>query len=127
NRIVDRTRPAERQMFYRQVFNYGTTQIPDEIVVNVEFIKLWKVLMLESARYLEKAQASLNPDNYVSRQNVMQAVEDLQYNLSTNCTGMATVVAPLINAELDFIIQRIFKHKEVLAQIVPAGGTWWKV
>lgn len=127
SRIVDRTRPAERQMFYRQVFSYGTTQVPDELVVNVEFPKLWKVLMLESARYLEKAQASLNPDSYVSRQNVMQAVEDLQYNLSTNCTGMATVVAPLINAELDFVIQRIFKHKEVLAQVVPAGGTWWKV
>jgi hypothetical protein len=127
NRAVDRTRPAERQMFYRQVFNYGTTQVPEDLPINTEYNNLWKVLMLESARYLEKAQASPYPNNFVSRQNVMQAVEDLQYNLSTNCTGMATVVAPLINAELDFIIQRIFKHKEVLAQIVPAGGTWWKV
>ena len=66
------------------------------------FKRLWKILMLESARYLERAQASPNPDSYVSKQNVMQAVEDLQYNLSTNCTGMANVITPLIYAELDF-------------------------
>jgi len=30
---------------------------------------------------LERAQASFNPDSYLSRQNVMQAVEGLQYDL----------------------------------------------
>jgi hypothetical protein len=127
NRVVDRTKPAERQMFYRQVFNYGNTQVPEDLILNAEFPKLWKVLMLESARYIERAQASPNPDGYVSRQNVMQAVEDLQYNLSTNCTGMAIVVAPLIYAELDFAIRRILMSKEVLAQLVPnSSPTWWK-
>jgi hypothetical protein len=126
-KIVDRTRPAERQMFYRQVFDYGNAQITDDIILNKEFPKLWKVLILESAKYLERAQASFYPDSYVSRQNVMQAVEDLQYNLSTHCTGVANVITPLIYAELNFIIQRIFMHPEILRQIVPAGGTWWRV
>lgn len=126
-KIVDRTRPAERQMFYRQVFDYGNTQITDDIILNKEFPKLWKVLILESAKYLERAQASFYPDSYVSRQNVMQAVEDLQYNLSTHCTGVANVITPLIYAELNFVIQRIFMHPEILRQIVPAGGTWWRV
>lgn len=126
-KIVDRTRPAEQQMFYRQVFDYGNAQITDDFILNKEFTKLWKVLILESAKYLERAQASFNPDSYVSRQNVMQAVEDLQYNLSTHCTGMANVITPLINAELNFVIQRIFMHPEILRQIVPAGGTWWRV
>jgi len=126
-KIEDRTRPAERQMFYRQVFNYGNAEITDDLILNKEFSKLWKVLILESAKYLERAQASPNAESYVSRQNVMQAVEDLQYNLSTHCTGMANVITPLIYAELDFIIRRIFMHKEILRQIVPAGGTWWKV
>ena len=63
----------------------------------------------------------------MSRQNVMQAVEDLQYNLSTHCTGMATVITPLIYAELNFVIRRILMHPEVLQQIVPQGGTWWRV
>jgi hypothetical protein len=125
--VSDRSRPAERHMFYRQVFNWGHGQVTDDLIVNREFPRLWKVLILESAKYLERAQISPNPDNYVSRQNVMQAVEDLQYNLSTHCTGMANVITPLIYAELNFVIQRILMHKEVLSQIVPQGGTWWRV
>jgi hypothetical protein len=126
-KLVDRTRPAERHMFYRQVFNYGHGQVTEDLIVNQEFPKLWKVLILESAKYLERAQASFNPDSYVSRQNVMQAVEDLQYNLSTHCTGMANVITPMIYSELNFIIQRVFMHPEILRQVVPAGGTWWRV
>ena len=57
----------------------------------------------------------------------MQAVEDIQYNLSQHCTGMANVITPLIYAELNFVIQRIFMHPEILRQVVPAGGTWWRV
>ena len=126
-KIIDRTRPAERQMFYRQVFNWGNGQITPDVIVNDELPKLWKVMILESAKYLERAQSSFNPDSYVSRQNVMQAVEDLQYNLSTHCTGMANVITPIIYSELNFVIQRIFMHPEILRQVVPQGGTWWRV
>jgi hypothetical protein len=125
--INERSRPAERHMFYRQVFNWGHGQVTEDLIMNQEFPKLWKVLILESAKYLERAQISPNPDTYVSRQNVMQAVEDIQYNLSTHCTGMANVITPLIYAELNFVIRRIFMHDEVLRQIVPQGGTWWRV
>jgi len=126
-RLLDRTRPAERQMFYRQVFAHGKAEVPGDMVVNDDFMRMWKTLMLESATYLERAQASLNPDGFVSRQKVMQAVEDLQYNLSTHCIGMATVATPLIHAELNFAIRRILMHPEVLKQVVPIGGTWWRV
>jgi len=126
-RIYDRTRPAERQMFYRQVFNYGRVNISDEVIVNKEFGRMWKVLMLETAKYLERAQDSPNPDSYVSRQNVMQAVEDLQYNLSTHCSGMTNVITPLIYEELNFVIRNILMHPEVTRQVVPVGGTWWRV
>lgn len=127
-KIVDRTRPAERQMFYGQVFNYGSAPGTDDMVIrNEEYQRLWKVLMLESARYLERAQMSPNPNTFVSKQNVMQAVEDLQYNLSTHCVGMATVISPLIHAELDFVIRRILMRDEVKRQVAPAGGSWWRV
>jgi hypothetical protein len=125
-RIEDRTRPGERHMFYRQVFNQGQGQITEDVIVNGEFQRLWKVLMLESANYIERSQSSFNP-GAITKGKVMQAVEDLQYNLSTHCTGMANVIAPLIHAELDFVIRRIFMHPEVLRQIVPQGGTWWRV
>jgi hypothetical protein len=126
-REMVRTRPAERLMFHRQVFNSGFVQIPDDMVVNEDFQRLWKVLILESAKYLERAQASFNPDSYVSRQNVMQAVEDLQYNLSTHCSGMANVITPVIYAELKFVVERIFQHQEIVKHVVPQGGTWEKV
>lgn len=126
-RILDRTRAGERQMFYRQVFNYGNGPVTGDVIVNRDFPRLWKVLMLESAKYLERAQNSPNPDSYVSRQNVMQSVEDLQYNLSTHCAGMANVITPIIYAELNFVIRRILMHPEILRQVVPVGGTWWRV
>ena len=126
-RVLDKTRAAERHMFYRQVFNYGRGQVTEDLIVNGQFNRLWKVLMLESANYLERAQASLNPDSYVSRQKVMQAVEDLQYNLSTSCTGMANVITPLIYAEFNFVVKRILQSDEVIRQIAPQGGTWWRV
>jgi hypothetical protein len=125
--LLDRTRPAERQMFYRQVFNYGSGPVTDDVIVNGDFKRLWNVLMLESARYLERAQLSPNPDSFVSRTNVMQAVEDLQYNLSTSCTGMATVISPIIYKELDFVTRRIFMNKEVLANVAPGAGSWMRV
>jgi hypothetical protein len=127
NKLMDRTRPSERHMFYRQVFNYGSGRITEDVIVNQEYPRLWKVLILESAKYLERAQAAFNPDAYVSRQNVMQAVEDLQYNLSTHCTGMANVITPMIYSELNFVIRRILMADEIVRQIVPAGGTWWRV
>jgi hypothetical protein len=125
--INDCSRKRERHMFFRQVFNWGHGEVTDDLIVNQDFPKLWKVLILESAKYLERAQISPNPDSYVSRQNVMQAVEDIQYNLSTHCTGMANVITPLIYAELNFVIRRILMHEEILRQIVPQGGTWWRV
>ncbi len=125
--VLDRTRPAERSMFYRQVFNQGTEAVADAMVLNGDFGRLWKILMLESATYLQRAQVSPNPESFVSRQNVIQAVEDLQYNVSVHCTGMAAVITPLIYKELSFVTRRILMHPEVTRQIAPAGGSWWKV
>lgn len=123
----ERTRASERQMFARQVFAMGSAPVTDEMIVNADFPRLWKVLMVESARYLEYARESYNPDSYVSRQGVMQAVEDLQYNLSTHCTGMAPVLTPLIDAELQFVVRKILMHAEIRRQVVPAGGSWKRV
>jgi len=126
-KVIDRTRPAERQMFYKQVFNYGNAPVTEDVVVNKEFTKYWRTLIMEVAKYIQRAQDSPNPDSYVSRQTVMQAVEDLQYNLSTHCSGMANVISPIIYDELYFVIKRILNHPEIVKQLVPAGGNWWKV
>jgi hypothetical protein len=118
-------------MFYKQVFNAGAAITDNDLaqilVPNPDYPKLWKVLILETAKYIQQAQAAFYPDQYVPRGNIQQAVEDLQYNLSTHCIGMVNVVSPMIYAELDFVIRRILMHDEVMRQIVPAGATWWRV
>ena len=124
---IDCTREPVRKAYYRQVFDSGTAPTIADTPPNREFRRLWKILMLESARFLERAQLSPHPDNYVSRQNVMQAVEDLQNNLSTTCVGLATVATPMINAELDFVITHILNHPEVRRHLVPTGGSWLKL
>lgn len=124
---VTATREPMRRAYYRQVFNSGEAPTAGDAPVNEEFGRLWKVLILESARYLERAQISPNPGNYVSRQNVMRAVEDLQYNLSTSCVGLVTVMAPTMNDELTFVIKRILNHPEIRSHVVPGGGSWLKV
>ena len=127
HRMMKVTQDAERRSFYRQVFDIGDEAVPGDGMANTDFNRLWKILMIESARYLERAQSSPNPESYVSRRNVMQAVEDLQYNLSTSCVGMATVMTPLMHSELQFVVNRILDHQEVRRHLVPGGGSWLQV
>jgi hypothetical protein len=110
-------------MWYRQVFNHGHGDVTDDVIVNEEFPRLWKVLMLESARYIERARESFHQET-LSAQGVQQAIEDVQYKLSQHCTGMANVATPLIYDELSFVIRRILMHPEVVRQVAPVGGTW---
>jgi len=123
----DRTKPSEREMFYKQVFNAGNAQLTEDFIVNTEFKHLWKTLVVECAKYINRVQDSPNPENFVSRQPIMQALEDLQYNISSHCTGMATVVTPVIYKEIDFITRKILSHEEIVRQVVPSGGSWYRV
>lgn len=123
----ERTRASERKMWAREVFAQGEGQLIEGMQENSEFRQLWQVLMLESARYLERAQESFNPGSFVSKQNVMQAVEDLQYNLSTYCVGWPQVMAPAIDAELNFVLTRFIENPKIASQVLPAGGSWKRV
>ena len=95
-RIARRVPRAEREMFYRQLFGVGNAQVTDGMRVNREFARLWAVLMTEVARYISKVEESPNATGLVSKQRVLQAIEDLQYNLSAHCVGMTKVAAPVI-------------------------------
>jgi hypothetical protein len=123
-----RTHPEERKMFYRQLFSAGGGEIIDGMIVNNDFNTLWGKLFEEIAKYIEKVATSQNPTLYVSNQNICQAVEDLQYNLSTHCSGMIKVVSPIINKELDFVIERFLKNDELVKQLALSNSrSFWKV
>lgn len=126
-RLHQRTSPEERQMFYRQVFDLGDTQLLDGMVTNVDFTHLWSSLMVETVRYIEKVEKSDQPEAYVSRNAVARVMDDLRYNLSTYCSGMAKVMTPIIYRELDFLIEQVWKSQEIIDQLaLHNSGSYWR-
>lgn len=126
--IYKRTEPEERKMFYRQVFNSGNSETVEGMALNGDFNQLWATLMEETVKYISKAERSENPDLFVSKQPIFQSIEDIQYNLSMHCTGMAKVAAPIINKELDFVVNRILMNEEIRKQLAPSGNSsFWRV
>jgi hypothetical protein len=122
--IMDRTREGERQHFYRQVFNIGNGPVPQGVIVNHKFPKLWKQLIPAVKDYLENAASSLSENTFVSKGGVMQVVSGLHNNLSAYCTSMSKIISPIINGEWNFIITKILGHPEIIKQVSPAVGSW---
>lgn len=126
--VSRRISPAERQMFYRQLFGYGDSQTPDSSQVNTDFRRLWAVLMTEVVKYIGKVEENSQGYQGVSTQKIYQAVEDIQYNLSAYCTGLPKIAAPTMHAELDFVIQRLLDSQDVKSQLARRGTpTFWRV
>ncbi|WP_236514699.1 hypothetical protein [Sandaracinus amylolyticus] len=121
-RIARRVPRAEREMFYRQLFGVGNAQVTDGMRVNREFARLWAVLMTEVARYISKVEESPNATGLVSKQRVLQAIEDLQYNLSAHCVGMTKVAAPVMYREMDFVIRRLLSSEDITSQFAGPGS-----
>jgi hypothetical protein len=122
--VLDRTKPAERQHFYNQVFNMGNGQVPNGLMVNHKFPKLWNRSAPEVKKFLDEASSSLSENTFVSKGGVMQIVAGLQNNLSANCTSMAKIISPIINGEWNFIINKIFGHPEIIKQVSPSVPSW---
>lgn len=126
--VIKRTEPEERHMFYRQVFSLGDGDVMEGAVYNTEFEQVWYNLMNEVAHYIQQLGESENPVAFVSRQYVAQTIEDLRYNLSNHCTGLAKAISPIINKELDFIIKRFFQNEEIIQQLALHNSrSFWKV
>ena len=115
-------------MFYRQVFDTGDAELVDGMVTNRDFAQLWGSLMVETVRYIEKVERSERPAEFVSRSPIGRLMEDLQYNLSTHASGMAKIMAPVMYQELDFVIERLFKNREIIDQLALHNtGSYWRV
>ncbi|GAA5026989.1 hypothetical protein ACFQRL_11275 [Microbacterium fluvii] len=91
-------RPAEEERFllYRRVLDLGQTQVGERVVVNEEFPRLWRALMEEVATYIDRSETSYR--DRVNAQGVVQAIEEVQYNLTERMAGMAlTTVTEMYN------------------------------
>ncbi len=122
--IRERTKEGERHHFYRQVFNIGAGPLPEGVIMNHKFPRLWNQLIPAVKDYLENAASSLSENTFVSKGGVMQVVSGLQNNLSANCTSMAKIISPIINGEWNFIIGKILGHPEIVKQVSPSIGSW---
>jgi len=91
-------RPAEEERFllYRRILDVGQAPVDDRVIVNDEFPSLWRTLMEEVATYIDRTEASFR--DRVNIQGVVQAIREVQYNLTERMAGMAlTQVTEMYN------------------------------
>ena len=91
-------RPVEEERFllYRRILDLGGAQVGDRVVVNADFPQLWRSLMEEVATYIDRSETSFR--DRVNTQGVVQAIQEIQYNLTERMAGMAlTQVTEMYN------------------------------
>ncbi|MEZ6133391.1 MAG: hypothetical protein R3C53_00640 [Pirellulaceae bacterium] len=77
---------------------------------------------------IQQLGESENPVAFVSRQYVAQTIDDLRFNLSNHCTGLAKAISPIIQKELDFVVNRFFQDEEIVQQLALHNSkSFWKV
>jgi hypothetical protein len=113
----ERPSTEERGMLYRRVLNKGTTEVLSRMVANEPFPPLWHNLMSEVADYIDKSERvseGTRDSSPVSRSRIFQATQELQYNLTEYCTGMAHIQARELYAQLQECME-ILGDPEILA------------
>lgn len=118
-------RPTEEERFllYRRVLALGSAEVGDRVVVNDGFPQLWRTLMEEVATYIDRTETSFR--ERVNRQGIVQAIREVQYNLTERMAGMAlTQVTEMYNqlrqTEVDSGVLGgldILGHREVVGQL----------
>lgn len=91
-------RPVEEERFllYRRILDLGGAPVGDRVVVNSDFPQLWRSLMEEVATYIDRSETSFR--DRINTQGVVQAIQEVQYNLTERMAGMAlTQVTEMYN------------------------------
>ncbi len=123
----DRTSEEERGLFYNQVLSIGNTDVLDGMTTNSNFISLWDRLMEETASFIDLRSSADSVDS-ISRIPIYRAMQDIQYNLSTHCSGLAKTMTREMYAHLQSAIE-ILRAPEVTAQLSGRSNekSIWKV
>lgn len=107
--------PGQRALAYKRVLDLGDAKVMQGVVVNAEFPNLWKRLMTEVARFIQKREEQ-HDGARVSRQPLARAIRELQFNLSEFGSGGTTKVAQKLNAQLEDAMD-ILGATEVIEQL----------
>lgn len=110
-----RTQEERRHALYNMVFND-------------EFNSRLEIFLEKIAEYYSKMESRDSGYVYLSRHEILQAAEELQYFISSNCVGIAKILTPASYREMDFIIRRFLQNQEISTQVAPLGnGSFFKV
>jgi len=112
---VQRGTPERRALTYKRVLNLGNARTMTGVVVNEEFPRLWHRMMSEVARFIDKRESQHNGGR-VSRQPIIRALVDLQFNLSEFGSGGTAKTAQKLNAQLEDAMD-ILAAPEVVEQL----------
>lgn len=111
----ERTAIEERKLLYKRVLNRGDVKLMDKMQGNTEFTRLWKNLIYEFVRYIQKEEDNDSPER-ISRKPIYQAIQDLQYNLSASMTGMALIQTQEIYYQFKDCLD-ILRDSNIVAQL----------
>ena len=107
--------PKQRALAYKRVLNLGNAKLMSGVVYNEPLPGLWQKLMTEVTRYIQKREDQ-HDSGRVSRQPVVRAIQELQYNLSEFGSGGTAKLAQKLNAQLEDAMD-ILGAPEVVEQL----------
>ena len=111
----ERSSAQDRQLLYKRVLDRGKIQLLDKMVGNVDFPMLWKKLIYEYVRFIQKEESYSNDSSQISRKPIYFAIQDLQYNLSASMAGMALIQTQEIYAQFSDCLD-ILKDPDIVSQ-----------
>lgn len=112
----ERNTVEDRGMLYKRIFNMGDGKEMDGVLVNDDFVSLWDNLLNEVVKYIDKREDKISNEDVISKQPIFRAIRQIQYNLSSSMTGIASISTREIYAnylECKFILG----HKELINQV----------
>lgn len=112
----ERNSSEDRGMLYKRIFNMGEGKEMKGVMVNDDFTTLWNNLLDEVIKYIAKREDKISNEEVISKQPIFRAIREIQYNLSSSMTGIASISTREIYAnylECKFILG----HKELISQV----------
>jgi hypothetical protein len=112
----ERNTAEDRGMLYKRIFDVGDGKQMDGVMVNEDFTSLWTNLLSEVTRYIDKREDKISNEDVISKQPIYRAIREIQDNLTSSMTGIASISTSEIYAnylECKFILG----HPDMINQV----------
>jgi hypothetical protein len=108
--------PEERWLLHKRVLGMGSGKVLEDTVTNEEFGSLWDALMTEIGGYITRDESnSSDREERVSRDAILEAIGNLQYNLSFHASDIDEDVRVMMRQYA--LAQQILEHQQITAAL----------